>query len=124
MALEKLHIYPEPDPKNPRRKNDFEVMFNPTTYSISKAVTWQPAGGRNKYGNANDAQTNAPSTSFGGGGSRTLALELFYDVTEANDSDADVRDETDRIVELTRIRRDANNPRPPVCRIEWGGESQ
>ena len=123
MALAKLRIFPERDRKDPKRKTDFAVMFNPTTYTISKSVAWVPAKTRTK-GRGNDAKANAPTHTFGGGGARELALELFYDVTESAAADPDVRDETDRIVKLTRIRRDAKYARPPVCRIEWGGETQ
>jgi hypothetical protein len=35
-----------------------------------------------------------------------------------------VRDHTDKIVKLTRIRRDLSELRPPICRIEWGGQKE
>jgi nucleoid-associated protein YgaU len=124
MALEKLRIFPEPDSKDPKRKTDFPVMFNPNTYTISKQVSWVQPKGRAKGGRGNDAKANAPTHTFGGGGARELALELFYDVTESGDPNADVRDQTDLIVKLTRIRRDAKHARPPICRIEWGGETE
>jgi nucleoid-associated protein YgaU len=104
MALEKLTISPEDG-------DEIDVMFNPTSYSITKSVVWN---------RTNDARANAPSVSFGGGAARELTLELFFDVTESTDRRKDVRNETDDIVALTRIMRDKEKPRPPVCTINWG----
>jgi LysM repeat protein len=123
MALESfsdknLKIYPEHDPINPiRTESDgsITVPFNPTTYSISKSLSWSRAGG------SNDRRTNAPTLSFGGGSSRQLSLELFFDSTEKPKAECDVRLQTDRIVRLTHILRHLTDPRPPQCRIEWGG---
>jgi len=123
MALAKLTIYPEPDPQDPRADTAIAVMFNPTTYSISKTVGWRPTGSRTPRGGGRDARANAPTASFGGGDARQLSLELFYDVTDSTSAQPDVREQTDRIVQLTRIRRDPQKQRPPVCRIEWGGKS-
>jgi nucleoid-associated protein YgaU len=104
MALEKLTISPEDD-------DDIEVMFNPNSYTITKNVVWN---------RTNDARANAPSVTFGGGAARELALELFFDVTESADDDADVRDETNPIVRLTQIMTDKERPRPPICTVDWG----
>lgn len=59
---------------------------------------------------------------FGGGGSRQLTLELFFDVTEPVEGKklGDVRLETNKIVALTRIERDLKKPQPPVCEVSWG----
>jgi len=115
MEIAHLKIFPEQDPA-------ITVKFNPTTYSISKSVTWDSTGGR-KYG-GNDSKTNAPPTQFGGGGARQLSLELFFDTTEESNPDKrDVRKQTDQIVKLTLIRRDLTNPRPPLCDIHWGANS-
>lgn len=110
MALAKLEITPQDDVAF----DAFEVLFNPNTYSISKSVTWQ---------GATSAEINAPTLTFGGGDSRVLSLELFYDVTEPINDLAidDVRKETNKMVELTRIQRDLN--RPPVVQITWGDDS-
>jgi nucleoid-associated protein YgaU len=107
MELAKLSIWPENEPREPPK-----VMFNPNSYSITKAVTWNgsPSG-----------VLNAPLLAFGGGGSRVLSLELFFDVTDAG-GEVDVRTETDRIVRMTRIMRDQDSQRPPVCEIKWGEE--
>jgi hypothetical protein len=110
MDLAKLEITPLDDVEI----DPFEVLFNPNTYSISKSVTW---------GGTTSAEVNAPTLTFGGGGSRTLNLELFYDVTEAVRDVVidDVRKETNKMVALTRIQRDLD--RPPVVQITWGDDS-
>lgn len=101
-----------------------KVLFNPESYGISKSVTWsapQPASG-NKA--STQRQVNAPILSFGGGSSRQLSLELFFDVTLPIERNGklipleDVREETNKIVALTRIQRDEEQPR--VCEISWG----
>jgi nucleoid-associated protein YgaU len=124
MGLNKLTITPLP----PSQLAGFEVMFNPNNYSITKPVTWRqpdpPAGGKSgsSAGTADSAAANyrdldAPPIVFGGGGARTLNLQLFFDVTEAGDT-ADVRTETNKIVALTRIER--KRAQPPICQLSWG----
>jgi hypothetical protein len=109
VALAKLKITPRGG-----GYNEIEVLFNPTSYSISKPVTYTSQPRRNM---------NAPLLSFGGGGSRTLTLKLFFDVTEhptvKGRTISDVRSLTNKLVELTRIER--NKERPPVCDVSWGG---
>jgi contractile injection system tube protein/LysM domain-containing protein len=89
------------------------VLFNPNSYTITKPVTWTGSA---------DRGLNAPTLVFGGGGSRTLTLELFFDVTEPVDGNVitDVRDKTNAIVALTRIERKNTVPAPPVCEVSWG----
>lgn len=119
MTLEKLRIVPQP----PSRLGEIEVLFNPTAYSISKSVTWNPPENSNQEGNQGKTQRalNAPILTFGGGDSRQLTLELFFDVTEPINGRMidDVRQETNKIVALTRIER-LEPPRPPTCLIFWG----
>lgn len=91
-------------------------MFNPNSYSVEKSVSWDSSGGAGET----QRKFNAPALTFGGGGSRTLSLELFYDVTESDDKNKDVRKETGKLVALTRIMADRKNPHPPVCKISWG----
>ncbi len=105
-----------PDPL----KEEIKVLFNPNTYTITKTVTWNPP-----QKSENNSKLNAPPLSFGGGGSRHLTMDLFFDVTEQNILNVrapilDVRTETDKIVRLTRIERDRQ--RPPVCQVRWGEE--
>src|SRR5689334_15183262 len=108
MALAKLKIRPRD-----RDYRTIEVLFNPTSYSISKPVNYTPQVRRN---------LNAPLLSFGGGGSRTLTLKLFFDVTERPQVKGrpirDVRQLTNELVALTRIKR--KKSRPPICDVTWG----
>lgn len=122
MALEKLKI----EPLAPSALAAFDVLFNPNSYSIVKPVTWtqQSVSGEGIGAAATATATHrgldAPPLEFGGGGSRTLTLQLFFDVTEggADGRTTDVRAETNKIVALTRIERDQGHP--PVCRVSWG----
>ncbi|NCR09337.1 MAG: LysM peptidoglycan-binding domain-containing protein [Microcystis aeruginosa LG13-11] len=130
MALEtptKLKIKPLP----PSKLREITVQFNPTAYSITKPVTWSQqvsAGTSTDISKqiAVQRNLNAPVLQFGGGGSRILNLELFFDVTEPVMRQGqtvkidDVRQLTNEIVKLTRIERDANPQQPPICELSWG----
>ncbi|MBF2048973.1 MAG: CIS tube protein [Leptolyngbya sp. IPPAS B-1204] len=113
MSLEKLRIKPRP----PSKLAEITVLFNPDSYSISKSVSWSPPITSTSGKVATDRQLNAPPLTFGGGGSRQLTLELFFDVTQ-NSRLVDVRQETDKVVALTQIERDQGQP--PVCQVSWG----
>jgi hypothetical protein len=125
MKLEKLTFTPMS--RNLKTKLDaraFKALFNPNSYSITKTVTWSQTGGTpgtpgTQTGQSSNTQRylDAPTLNFGGGGSRTLTLNLFFDVTETPDKD--VREETSRIVELTKKDRTEKCPLP--CEISWGG---
>jgi nucleoid-associated protein YgaU len=114
MALEKLTITPFS-----ATKGTIRVLFNPNSYSITKTVTWSPLKTSTGQGGETERMLNAPPLSFGGGGSRQLIVELFFDVTE-NETVGDVRMETDKIVKLTRTDRNLTPPRPPTCEVTWG----
>ena len=90
------------------------VQFNPTSYSVAKTVKWDAQA---------NTSLNAPLLLFGGGGTRTLTLELFFDVTEPVDGQEfkDVRDLTDAVAALSRKIKD--NAAPPVCEINWGAKT-
>ncbi len=128
MALSKLEIEPL---GSSRLKETIKVPFNPNAYAISKAVTWRgpslptdttattaPRGAETPP--TTQQGTNAPRLQFGGGGSRQLTLNLFFDVTEPIGGKiiTDVRTLTDKIVALTRIDRDLGHP--PTCKVSWG----
>src|SRR5262245_57591965 len=95
-----------------------QVMFNPNSYTITKEVAWNPSSQTTVGCATTDVKANAPTTSFAGGHSRQLSLELFFDTTESNIATRDVRLQTDQIVRLTRIAR--KNGQPPVCTVLWG----
>jgi len=116
-ALAKLTITPEAA----SGFASIPVLFNPNTYSISKTVQWVPATGSNQTTGQTERRKNAPALEFGGGQSRSLSLDLFFDTTEETDeSQKDVRNKTNLIVKLTRIVRNLDPQRPPVCVISWG----
>ncbi len=107
-------------PLSPSSLPEVTVMFNPTAYSVSKGVSWSPAAANRAGGSRTDRSVNAPTLVFGGGGSRQLNLELFFDVTEPVNGVAvkDVRTKTNALVALTRI--EPKQGRPPVCLVSWG----
>ncbi len=119
--MEKIRFTPLDDNLEPRPNEDFDVLFNPESYSVSRTVNWS-SGEKDK---TSDNQLNAPPLSFGGGHSRTLSLELFYDVTEQPENRPqplrDVREETNKLVRLTMIDRRLQEKRPPTVRVSWGG---
>ena len=117
MELSKLEITPLDKDGKPLDAKKFSALFNPSSYTITKAVSWSPAGEDKKPPEeATNSKFNAPMLSYGGGTARQLSLELFYDVTETG---GDVRSETNKIVKLTI--RDRDMQRPPAVSINWGG---
>jgi len=96
------------------------VMFNPTQYTIVKPITWTVQRPESDSAGETQPLLNAPTLVFGGGGSRTLTLELVFDVTEPIDGQTiqDVRTKTNAIVALTRI--EPKKQKPPVCEVSWG----
>jgi hypothetical protein len=96
------------------------VLFNPNSYTIVKPVTWSVQRPDSDSAGETQPVLNAPTLVFGGGGSRTLTLELLFDVTEPIDGQTiqDVRTKTNGIVALTRI--EPKKHRPPLCEVTWG----
>ncbi|NES23779.1 MAG: peptidoglycan-binding protein LysM, partial [Symploca sp. SIO3E6] len=145
MALEKLTIVPlkwegveekkyravEATGKTGKESYaEIKVLFNPESYTIKKGVTWS---------GSNQKEYNAPILDFGGGGSRELTLELLFDVSEGIKNSIsqnfdrqnssvldstfidDVREETNKLVALTRTRRVEEKEQPPLaCKVYWG----
>jgi LysM repeat protein len=113
----------EIEPLPPSKLRPISALFNPDTYRIGKSVTWSAAGSRVEGGTRSRRELNAPILNFGGGSSRQLTLDLFFDITDpvlGNLRLDDVRHLTNRIVELTRIERLEKRRRPPTCRVSWG----
>ena len=124
MALAKLTI----TPLGNSRIEPFKVLYNPTSYSISKSVSWDASGSEDENGRKSNVTLNAPLLQFGGGESRRLTLKLFFDVTDYpiinGEKIKDVRKLTDKLVKLTLKERAGNKEQPPpICRISWGGSS-
>jgi nucleoid-associated protein YgaU len=116
-ALEKLTITPE----KKSGLTPIKVLFNPNSYSVSKAVFWNQPGAGGHSAVATERRRNAPALQFGGGQSRTLSLDLFFDTTEETvDAKKDVRVLTNQIAKLGRISRSLPRQRPPVCVVSWG----
>ena len=111
MTLAKMTITPE-------ILKPIEVLFNPNTYTISKTNSWAPIEDQT------DRRKNAPPIQFRGGQSRSLSLDLFFDTTEEkDDAKRDVRNLTNKIVQLTRIVRNLDPRRPPICVVSWGKQT-
>jgi hypothetical protein len=88
-------------------------MFNPNEYTFSRQVTWNTHSVIGK---------NIPRVEFGGGGSMTLKMQLFFDTYDTGE---DVRKTTDRIWKLMNIDETLTNPqsskgRPPMVEFQWG----
>jgi hypothetical protein len=128
--VDKLNIKPLESPLADKYPDGINVQFNPNSYSIVKRVTWTPQGatpGSPSQTSQTNRDLDAPPLEFGGGERRVLTLQLFFDVTEGVEGSptpvTDVRTETNKIVALTRIQRDAKpKPQPPVCLVKWGKE--
>jgi nucleoid-associated protein YgaU len=88
-----------------------EFQFNPSKYSVSKAVQWKQQ--EQKGG-------DAPPMEFVQGEGRSVSLELFVDEFE---SGKDVRDFVRKLEELTLVNedntKDAGKPRPPRVEFHW-----
>lgn len=94
-------------------KKVIKCLFNPTEYTIARTNSWQRS---TKQGN------NVGKLDFTGGGSRTMTVELFFDVYELGE---DVRKYTAELWNLTLIEPGTKNQktktgRPPLCLFQWG----
>ena len=88
------------------------VQFNPSEMTLNKAlqIAEIPIPG-----------LDMPVLQFVRGHTETMALELFFDTTDAGmDADAQsVTEKTDPFYQLIKIDRTTHAP--PVCRFVWGG---
>jgi nucleoid-associated protein YgaU len=92
-----------------------ECLFNPTEYTFSKSNTWNPEKMMGK---------DLPLATFGGGGPMTLSLSLLFD-TYMMDSQPDVRDYTEKVLNLMKVDPDlkdtkSDHSRPPRVVFAWG----
>ncbi|MEO7143709.1 MAG: LysM peptidoglycan-binding domain-containing protein [Bryobacteraceae bacterium] len=83
----------------------FDVLFNPEEYTLNKD---------NNFAAQAIPGLSAPLLQFVHGNMRTLDMELFFDTTEPP---ADVRDETQKVVQLLDI--DSTLHAPPILRVSW-----
>jgi hypothetical protein len=100
MALERVQI------TNEKTGAKFSVMFNPEEYSLNKD---------NNFASQAIPGLTSPLLQFVHGNLRTLDMELFFDTFETKQ---DVRDETQKVVDLLKIDSDLHAP--PVLRVTWG----
>lgn len=86
-------------------------LFNPKEYSIAKASQWT------KKQNA----SAIPNLQYGGGDSRKLSVDLFFDATDA--VDGDVRGITEKLfalLEANKQYKQEKKKRPPTVEFHWG----
>jgi hypothetical protein len=83
-------------------EEQFNVLFNPTDYSISSA---------NSYNWAKVQGLSLPIAQFDSGESDTLSMQLYFDTSEAK---TDVRVHTSKVSRLLDIIPDLHAP-PVVC---------
>jgi hypothetical protein len=96
------------------RDNEKEIpcMFKPKEFSVNKTNTWNSKPVRDG---------NVPKLAFGGGNSRDLKMQLFFDTYEAG---TDVTKHTDKVFQLMKVttvkREGKNRQEPPRCQFIWG----
>ena len=89
-------------------KEEIPVLFYPPEYTMEKS---------NEFANINIPGLESPLLQFVRGGLETLTLDLFFDTYTYKQS-ADVREHTDKIVNLLKI--DPELHAPPVLTFVWG----
>lgn len=100
--------------KNDKAKEEVVVLFNPKELTFSKQNTWHRKA---------EPKANTPKFDFGGGGSTTLQMQLYFDTYAAK---KDVRREyTDKIYKMLLVDKDLKDntngkSRPPYVRFQWG----
>lgn len=99
MELQKISI-------TPQGQSSFDVLFNPTQYTIAKANTISEAA---------IPGLGAPILQYVHGNVRTLTMDLFFDTYEEQN---DVSAKTRNIYSLLEI--EATTHAPPICDIRWG----
>lgn len=95
-----------------KEDGEIPVCFNPGEYSMDKS---------NEFANINIPGLESPLLQFVRGGLETLTMDLFFDTytdEKPEKEKRDVRDYTDRIVNLLKIDSDLNAP--PVLKFVWG----
>lgn len=91
---------------SPEGQQAFDVLFNPTQYSLAKA---------NQFAEAAIPGLAAPILQYVHGNTRTLSMDLFFDTYEEQ---TDVRAHTQQVYDLLGI--DSSTHAPPICDISWG----
>jgi hypothetical protein len=89
-----------------------EFLFNPTSYSVSKAATW------NRPTTKGAQKATAPE--FAGTDPASVQMELLFDRWETS---GDVSKDVAKLLlwlQPTRPSHTANKPQPPLLRFDWG----
>jgi hypothetical protein len=103
MGLAKIQIMVE------HTGETFNVLFNPEEYTINKD---------NNFASQAIPGLSGPLLQFVHGNMRTLEMELFFDTYDTKTlPKQDVRDLTNRVVNLTAI--DPELHAPPILRVSW-----
>jgi nucleoid-associated protein YgaU len=102
MPLQKALIVNKDDPN----QTSIPAMFNPPEYQLE---------GTNQFAEVGIPGLGSSLLQFVRGSAQTLTMELFFDTT---DSGRDVRDFTDRVVELSSLN--AQTHAPPRLLFLWG----
>jgi LysM repeat protein len=103
MGLAKIQIMVE------HTGEKFNVLFNPEEYTINKD---------NNFASQAIPGLSGPLLQFVHGNMRTLEMELFFDTYDTDSlPKQDVRDLTNRVVNLTAI--DPELHAPPILRVSW-----
>src|SRR5262245_17405938 len=95
--------------KNP--SEEFDVLFNPTEYSIEASNTWKEQ----------ERLRTKPELQFTGQALKKLTMDLFFDTYEQKE---DVRQYTGKITQLLVADIDTSDKkkRPPRCELSWGAQ--
>ncbi|HEX8140075.1 MAG TPA: LysM peptidoglycan-binding domain-containing protein [Pyrinomonadaceae bacterium] len=103
QKLEKMKI------KNLDNNKEFDVLFNPTEYTVEDGSKWQDQQGNRRR----------PELQYTGGDRKRLSMELFFDTYEKNE---DVRLHTGKLAKLLVVTTDEGNngKRPPLVELSWG----
>jgi hypothetical protein len=102
------------DGKN--RKKRVEFMFNPTEYSFSRTIEYEPVGNKGE---------DVPNREFGRGDGRTLNLELFVDTYEKGDDASKFVKKVEALLVVDRKTEDkGKKSRPPLVIFAWGSHTE
>lgn len=96
--------------------SEIECQFNPSDFTITKTVSWNPPNAKGK---------NSTELKFQRGNPGAMSLTLTFDTTHTG---APVTKTTDKLLSLVTVKekpsgKGDNSNRPPWCRFIWGSFS-
>ncbi|MDJ0835186.1 MAG: LysM peptidoglycan-binding domain-containing protein [Acidobacteriota bacterium] len=107
LGLDKLRI------TNLDTRKHFDVMFNPTSYSLDDSNTWEQQ----------KRVRVKPELQFTAQNLKKISMELFVDTYETSMTGRpdDVREHTDKMAKLMEVSFDTGDGgRPPLLALSWG----